>query len=157
MIRLFLQENISRPSAVTARGISTLTREPSGPYPDQKRGEFMEEEGEFIKQAGEDPGEPAAAKSKLGEAAVREAEVRGIEELTPAEKKHLLLQLSRDRVKDSSAGPWEIIDIRREQWRAVKDTLVEPVEIDVRDNGRNELFRVLFDITKLERELESIS
>ena len=117
----------------------------------------MEEEGEFIKQAGEDPGEPAAAKSKLGEAAVREAEVRGIEELTLAEKKHLLLQLSRDRVKDSSAGPWEIIDIRREQWRAVKDTLVEPVEIDVRDNGRNELFRVLFDITKLERELESIS
>lgn len=117
----------------------------------------MEEEGKFIQQAGEEPGEPAAAKSKLGEAAVREAEVRGIEELTPAEKKHLLLQLSRDRVKDSSAGPWEIIDIRREQWRAVKDTLVEPVEIDVRDNGRNELFRVLFDITKLERELESIS
>ncbi|AKB61005.1 hypothetical protein [Methanosarcina mazei] len=134
-----------------------MTREPSGPYPDQKRGEFMEEEGKFIQQAGEEPGEPAEAKSKLGEAAVREAEVRGIEELTPAEKKHLLLQLSRDRVKDSSAGPWEIIDIRREQWRAVKDTLVEPVEIDVRDNGRNELFRVLFDITKLERELESIS
>ncbi len=64
-----------------------MTREPSGPYPDQKRGEFMEEEGEFIKQAGEDPGEPAAAKSKLGEAAVREAEVRGgIEELTPCRK-----------------------------------------------------------------------
>lgn len=83
----------------------------------------MEEEGEFIKQAGEDPGEPAA-KSKLGEAAVREAEVRGIEELTPAEKKHLLLQLSRDRVKDSSAGPWEIIDIRREQWRADRKSVV---------------------------------
>ncbi|WP_269851995.1 hypothetical protein [Methanosarcina horonobensis] len=32
--------------------------------------------------------------------------------------------------------------------------MVEPVEIDVRDTGRDELFRVLFDITKLERELE---
>ena len=113
----------------------------------------MEEEGEFIKQAGEDPGE-AAAKSKLGEAAVREAEVRG-RRTYPAEKKHLLLQLSRDRVK--TVLPVRGYRIRREQWRAVKDTLVEPVEIDVRDNGRNELFRVLFDITKLERELESIS
>jgi hypothetical protein len=117
----------------------------------------MEEEGKFMKKARDEPGEPRVGRSKLGEATVRETEVKGIEDLTPVEKKHLLLQLSRDRVKDNSAGPWEIIDIRREQWRAVKDTLVEPVEIDVRDTGRNELFRVLFDITKLERELESIT
>ncbi|MCC4769438.1 hypothetical protein FXV91_04270 [Methanosarcina sp. DH2] len=100
------------------------------------------------------PGEPMVAQSKLGEATVSETEVRGIEDLTPVEKKHLLLQLSRDRVKDSSAGPWEIVDIRREEWRAVRDTLVEPIEIDIRDTVTDELFRVWFDITKLERELE---
>jgi len=100
------------------------------------------------------PGEPMVAQSKLGEATVSETEVRGIEYLTPVEKKHLLLQLSRDRVKDSSAGPWEIVDIRREEWRAVRDTLVEPIEIDIRDTVTDELFRVWFDITKLERELE---
>ncbi len=118
----------------------------------------MEEEGEFMKERVRiESGEPMIAKSKLGEVAISETEVRGIEGLTPVEKKHLLLQLSRDRVKDSSAGPWEIVDIRRGEWRAIRDTLVEPVEIDVRDLGRNELFRVWFDITKLERELESIT
>lgn len=118
----------------------------------------MEEESEFMKKkARNEPEETIVVKSRLGETTVSENEVKGIEDLTPVEKKHLLLQLSRDRVKDSSAGPWEIVDIRREEWRAVKDTLVEPVEIDVRDTGRGELFRVLFDITKLERELESIT
>lgn len=115
----------------------------------------MEEEGEFMKERARiESGEPMIAKSKLGEVAVSETEVNGIEGLTPVEKKHLLLQLSRDKIRDSSAGPWEIVDIHREEWRAIKDTLVEPVEIDVRDKGRNELFRVLFDITKTERELE---
>lgn len=115
----------------------------------------MEEEGEFMKERARiESGEPMIAKSKLGEVAVSETEVNGIEGFTPVEKKHLLLQLSRDKIRDSSAGPWEIVDIHREEWRAIKDTLVEPVEIDVRDKGRNELFRVLFDITKTERELE---
>lgn len=118
----------------------------------------MEEEGKFMKKrAKEETEEPMAVKSRLGETTVSETEVKGIEDLTPVEKKHLLLQLSRDRVKDSSAGPWEIVDIRREEWRAVKDTLVEPVEIDVRDTGKDGLFRIWFDITKLERELESIT
>lgn len=116
-----------------------------------KEGEFMEE------RAREEHGEPMVVKSKLGEATVSETEVKGIENLTPIEKKHLLLQLSRDRVKNSSAGPWEIVDARREEWRTVKDTLVEPLEIEIRDTGRNELFRVSFDITELERELESIT
>ncbi|MHC1757442.1 MAG: hypothetical protein AB9861_18750 [Methanosarcina sp.] len=106
------------------------------------------------KRIKDEPGEPMVAQSKMGEATVSETEVRGIEGLTPVEKKHLLLQLSRDRVKDSSAGPWEIVDVRREEWRAIKDTLVEPVEIDIRDTETDELFRVWFDITKLERELE---
>lgn len=115
----------------------------------------MEEEGEFMKERARiESGEPMIAKSKLGEAAVSETEVNGIEGLTPVEKKHLLLQLSRDKIRDSSAGPWEIVDIHREEWRAIKDTLVEPMEIDVRDKGRKELFRILFDITKTERELE---
>jgi hypothetical protein len=115
----------------------------------------MEEEGEFMKESARiESGEPIVAKSKLGDVVVSETEVRGIEGLTPVEKKHLLLQLSRDKVRDSSAGPWEIVDIHREEWRAVKATMVEPMEIDVRDTGRDELFRVSFDITKLERELE---
>lgn len=97
------------------------------------------------------------SQSKMGEATVNESEIRGIEELTPAEKKHLLLQLSRDRVKDSSAGPWEIVDIRREEWETIKATLIQSVEIDIRDTGKDELFRVWFDITKLERDLESIT
>lgn len=118
----------------------------------------MKEESEFMKERSRDKhGEPLVVKSKMGEATVSEVEVKGIEDLSPVEKKHLLLQLSRDRAKDSSAGPWEIVDIRREEWRAVKDTLVEPVEIDVRDTGKDEMFRVWFDITKLERELESIT
>lgn len=118
----------------------------------------MEEKSEFMeKRVKDETGKTMVSQSKLGEATVSETEVKGVEDLTPVEKKHLLLQLSRDRVKDSSAGPWEIVGIRREEWRAVKDTLVEPVEIDVRDLGRNELFRVWFDITKLERELESIT
>jgi hypothetical protein len=102
----------------------------------------------------DEPGEPIVASSKMGEATVSELEVKGIENLTPAEKKHLLLQLARDRVKDSSAGPWEIVDVFRDEWRAVKDTLAQPVEIDLRDMGRDSLFRVLLDITQLERQLE---
>jgi hypothetical protein len=102
----------------------------------------------------DEPGEPMVVRSKMGEAAVSELEVKGIEDLTPTEKKHLLLQLARDRVKDSSAGPWEIVDIFREEWRAIKDTLAQPVEIDIRDVGRDSLFRVLLDITQLERQLE---
>ncbi|AKB29264.1 hypothetical protein MSSIT_2545 [Methanosarcina siciliae T4/M] len=105
----------------------------------------------------EEPGEPIVVKSKMGKATVNETEIRGIEELTPVEKKHLLLQLSRDRTKDSSAGSWEIVEVRREEWKTVKATLVQPVEIDIRDTGKNELFRVWFDITKLEREIESVT
>ncbi|RXA20235.1 hypothetical protein EQO05_06565 [Methanosarcina sp. MSH10X1] len=103
----------------------------------------------------DEPGEPMVARSKMGDAVVSELEVKGIESLTPTEKKHLLLQLARDRVRDSSAGPWEIIDIFREEWRAVKDTLAQPVEIELRDTGKDTLFRVLLDITQLERQLET--
>jgi hypothetical protein len=102
----------------------------------------------------DEPGEPMVARSKMGEAAVSELEVKGIENLTLTEKKHLLLQLARDRVKDSSAGPWEIVDVFREEWRAVKDTLAQSVEINLRDVGRGSLFRVLLDITQFERQLE---
>ena len=91
----------------------------------------------------------------MGEATVSELEVKGIENLTLTEKKHLLLQLARDRVKDSSAGPWEIVDVFREQWRAVKGTLAQPVEIDLRDIGRDSLFQVLMDVTQFERQLET--
>ena len=119
----------------------------------EEEDEFVEEEGEFMKERARiESGKPMVVRAKLGEAIVSEVEVKGIENLTPVEKKHLLLQLSRDKVKDSSAGPWEIVNIRREEWRAVKDTMVEPVEIDVRDIGKDELFRVWFDITKLERD-----
>ncbi len=103
----------------------------------------------------DEPGEPMVAKSKMGEATVSELEVKGIEELTPIEKRHLLLQLARDKVKNNSVGPWEITDIRREEWRTVKATLTQPVEIDVKDTGRDALFEVLLDITQLERELEA--
>jgi hypothetical protein len=103
----------------------------------------------------DEPGEPMVARSKMGEATVSESEVKGIENLTPTEKKHLLLQLARDRVKDSSAGPWEIVDIFRENWRTIKATLSQPVEINVRDVGRDALFQVSLDITQLERELET--
>jgi hypothetical protein len=103
----------------------------------------------------DEPGEPMVARSKMGDATVSELEVKGIENLTQTEKKHLLLQLSRDRVKDSSAGPWEIVDVFREEWRAVKDTLAQPVEINVRDIGRDALFQVLMDVTQFERELET--
>ncbi|MDD3247936.1 MAG: hypothetical protein PHF18_13985 [Methanosarcina sp.] len=109
------------------------------------------------KRIKDEPGEPMVAQSKMGEATVNESEIRGIGELTPAEKKHLLLQLARDRVKDSSTGPWEIVDVRREEWETIKATLIQSVEIDIRDTGKDELFRVWFDITKLERELESIT
>jgi hypothetical protein len=101
------------------------------------------------------PGEPMVAKSKMGEATVSELEVKGIEDLTQTEKKHLLLQLARDRVTNSSAGPWEITDVKREEWRSVGTTLTQQMEIDVRDTGRNALFEVLLDITQLERELEA--
>ena len=101
------------------------------------------------------PGEPIVAESKMGEATVSELEVKGIEDLTRTEKKHLLLQLARDRAKDSSAGPWEITDAWREEWRSVGTTLTQPMEIDIKDIGRNALFEVLLDITQLERELEA--
>lgn len=101
------------------------------------------------------PGEPMVAKSKMGEATVSELEVKGIEDLIQTEKKHLLLQLARDRVKNSSAGPWEITDIRREEWGSIGTTLTQQMEIDIRDIGRNALFEVLLDITQLERELEA--
>jgi hypothetical protein len=106
------------------------------------------------KRIKDESGENMATQSKMGKATVKESEIKGIEDLTPAEKKHLLLQLSRDRVKDSSAGPWEIVDIRREEWETIKATLTQSVEIDIKDTGKDELFRVWFDITKLERELE---
>ena len=76
---------------------------------------------------------------------------------TPHSDQALPGGVSRDRAKDSSAGPWEIVDVRREEWKTVKATLVQPVEIDIRDTGKAELFRVWFDITKLERELESVT
>ena len=101
------------------------------------------------------PGEPMVARSKMGEATVSELEVKGIEDLTQTEKKHLLLQLARDRVKNSSAGPWEITDVRREEWGSIGTTLTQQMEIDIRDIGRNALFEVLLDITQLERELEA--
>jgi hypothetical protein len=102
----------------------------------------------------DEPGEPMVAKSKMGEDTVSELEVKGIEDLTRTEKKHLLLQLARDRAKDSSAGPWEITDARREEWRSAGTTLTQPMEIDIKDLGRNALFKVLLDLTQLERELE---
>jgi hypothetical protein len=101
------------------------------------------------------PGEPMVARSKMGEATVSELEVKGIEDLTQTEKKHLLLQLARDRVKNSSAGPWEITDVRREEWGSVGTTLTQQMEIGIKDMGRNALFEVLLDITQLERELEA--
>lgn len=103
----------------------------------------------------DEPGEPMAVKSKMGEATVNELEVKGIEDLTHIEKEHLLLQLARDREKNPAAGPWEITDVRREEWRSAGTTLVQPMEIDIRDIGRNALFEVLMDITQLERELEA--
>ncbi|MDQ1252077.1 MAG: hypothetical protein QG646_1192 [Euryarchaeota archaeon] len=103
----------------------------------------------------DEPGEPMVVKSKMGEASVSELEVRGIDNLSKMEKKHLLLQLARDRVKNSSAGSWEITDVRREEWRTIGTTIAQPVEIDIRDIGRNALFEVLIDITQFERELEA--
>jgi len=103
----------------------------------------------------DEPGKPLVAKSKMGEATVSELEVKGIEDLTPVEKRHLLLQLARDKVKNNSVGPWEITDIRREEWRTIKATLIQPVEIDVKDTGIGALFEVVLDITQLERELEA--
>lgn len=103
----------------------------------------------------DESGEPMVVKSKMGEATVSELEVKGIESLSKIEKEHLLLQLARDRVEDSSAGPWEINEIRREKWRSVKTTLIQPIEIDVRDIGRNALFEIFMDITQSERELEA--
>jgi hypothetical protein len=101
------------------------------------------------------PGEPMVVRSKMGEATVSELEVKGIENLTHMEKKHLLLQLARDRVKHSSAGPWEITAVRREEWRSAGTTLIQQIEIEIRDTGRNALFEVLMDITQFERELEA--
>ena len=101
-----------------------------------------------------EPGKPMLARSKIGDATVSELEVKGIENLTSTEKKHLLLQLARDRVKDRSTGPWEIVNVSREEWRTVKDTLFQPIEINVRDIGRKTIFQVLIDVTRLERDLE---
>lgn len=107
------------------------------------------------KRIREEPGEPMLAQSKMGGTVVSELEVKGIEELTKMEKKHLLLQLARDRAISDSAGPWEIVDVLREEWRTVKATLVQPVEIDVRDTVKDALFQVYLDITELERDLEA--
>jgi len=104
----------------------------------------------------DEPGEPIIVRSKMGDAEVTELEVKGIEDLTLTEKEHLLLQLARDRVKDSSAGPWEITSIVRDEWRAIKDILAQPVEIEIRDKGRDAFFQVSLDITQRERELENI-
>ena len=91
----------------------------------------------------------------MGETTVSELEVKGIENLTPGKRNTSLLQLARDRAKDSSAGPWEIVDIFRRNGELSGDTLTQPVEVDLRDIGRNSLFRVLLDITQLERQLET--
>jgi hypothetical protein len=104
----------------------------------------------------DEPGEPIIVRSKMGDAEVTELEVKGIEDLTLMEKEHLLLQLARDRVKNPSSGPWEITSIIRDEWRAVKDILAQPVEIEIRDEGRDELFQVFLDITQREWELENI-
>lgn len=103
----------------------------------------------------DEPGEPMVARSKMGEASVSELEVKGIVKLSKMEKKHLLLQLARDRVKNPSAGPWDITEVRREEWRTVGTSIAQPMKIDIRDIGRNALFEVLIDITQLERELEA--
>lgn len=103
----------------------------------------------------DEPEEPMIAQSKMGEARVSELEIKGIEDLTHVEKKHLLLQLARDRVQNPAAGPWEITNVIRDEWKTVKTTLTQPIEIDIKDTGRNALFRVSLDITKLERELET--
>jgi hypothetical protein len=114
------------------------------------------QEGKFMENIIKDEtGEPMVVQSKMGGATVSELEVKGIENLTRTEKKHLLLQLARDKVKNNYAGPWEIVDVTREEWRAVKATLAQPIEINVRDTGRDAFFRVSLDITKLERELET--
>jgi hypothetical protein len=110
---------------------------------------------EVTREIKDESGKPIVAKSKMGEATVSALEVKGIENLTKTEKKHLLLQLARDIVSNPSAGPWEVIDVRREEWRTVKSTLTQPIEIDVKDKGRNALFEVLLDITQLERDLEA--
>jgi hypothetical protein len=109
----------------------------------------------------DEPGRPMIVKSKMGEATVNELEVKGIENLTHMEKKHLLLQLSRDKVKNSSAGPWEITEIRRYEWENFKTTLgqptalTQPIEINLKDTGKDTLYKVSFDVTQLERELEA--
>ena len=113
------------------------------------------QEGEFMEKIVKDETrEPMVVQSKMGGATVSELEVKGIENLTLTEKKHLLLQLARDKVEEL-CGPWEIVDVTREEWRAVKATLAQPIEINVRDTGRDAFFRVSLDITKLERELET--
>ena len=58
-------------------------------------------------------------------------------------------------MKEPSAGPWEITDVIRGEWKAVKATLTQPIEIGVKDTGRDAFFQVSLDITKLERELET--
>lgn len=118
-----------------------------------KGGKTMERRAVY--EVRDEPEEPMIAQSKMGEARVSELEIKGIEDLTHVEKKHLLLQLARDRVQNPAAGPWEITNVIRDEWKAVKTTLTQPIEIDIRDTGRNALFRVSLDITKLERELET--
>jgi hypothetical protein len=107
------------------------------------------------KRVREEPGEPMMAQSKMRDSIVSELEVKGIEVLTKTERKHLLLQLARDRAVSDSAGPWEVVDVLRDEWRTVKATLVQPVEIEVRYTGKDALFRVYLDITELERDLEA--
>lgn len=118
-----------------------------------KGGKTMERRAVY--EVRDEPEEPMIAQSKMGEARVSELEIKGIEDLTHVEKKHLLLQLARDRVQNPAAGPWEITNVIRDEWKTVKTTLTQPIEIDIKDTGRNALFRVSLDITKLERELET--
>lgn len=86
---------------------------------------------------------------------IREYEVKGIKELSPMEKKHLLKQLVRDRIEDPESGPWEITDIRKGDWEAIGDILIQPVEIDLNDKGKDAPVRVWFDITETERQIEA--
>ena len=85
---------------------------------------------------------------------VDESEIKGIEKLSLMEKKHLLAQLARDRIKDAASGPWEITDVHRGGWETIKDSMIQPVEIDINDLGKKASLRVWLDITDSEREIE---
>ncbi|MCQ1535586.1 hypothetical protein FTO70_07820 [Methanosarcina sp. KYL-1] len=86
---------------------------------------------------------------------IREYEVKGMKELSQMEKKHLVKQLVRDRIENPESGPWEITDVRRGDWEAIGDALIQPVEIDLNDKGKDAPVRVWFDITQVERQIEA--